>query len=66
MSTTIQVSKKTLQMLNELKRKLSARNYDEVLRKILMKELNLPDSMFGSNPNLSPFSERDEAEFHEL
>ncbi len=66
MSTTIQVSKKTLQLLNILKEKLSARSYDELLRKIIAEKLNLPISLFGSNPKLKPFKKEEEAEFHEL
>ena len=66
MSTTIQVSRKTLQLLNMLKRKLSARSYDELLRKIAAEKLNIPVSLFGFNPKLKPFKEEEEAEFHEL
>jgi len=65
MSTTIQVSKKTLQLLSILKEKLSAKSYDELLRKMALEKLGTT-SMFGSNPRLSPFNEEDEAEFHEL
>ena len=65
MSTTIQVSKKTLQLLSILKEKLSAKSYDELLRKMALEKLGIT-SMFGSNPRLSPFKEEDEAEFHEL
>ena len=65
MSTTIQVSKKTLQLLSILKEKLSAKSYNELLRKMALEKLGTT-SMFGSNPRLSPFKEEDEAEFHEL
>jgi len=65
MSTTIQVSKKTLQLLSILKEKLSAKSYDELLRKIALEKLGTT-SMFGSNPKLSPFKKEDEAEIHEL
>ena len=65
MSTKIQVSKKTLQLLNILKEKLSVKSYDELLRKIALEKLRVK-SMFGSNPKLSPFRKGDEAEFHEL
>lgn len=53
-------------MLNMLKRKLSARSYDELLRKIAAEKLNIPVSLFGFNPKLKPFKEEEEAEFHEL
>lgn len=45
---------------------MSAKTYDEVLRKLLAEKMGIPASMFGSNPNLSPFREEEEAEFHEL
>jgi len=65
MSTTIRVSKKTLQLLNILKERLSVKSYDELLRKIVLEKLGVK-SMFGSNPKLSPFKKEDDAEFHEL
>lgn len=66
MPTTVQVSKKTLQLLNRLKEETGARSHDEVIRKIVAERLKIPGSMFGSNPRLTPFSTSDEAEFHEL
>lgn len=66
MSTTIQVSRKTLQLLNMLKERLSVKSYDELIRMMALEKLNLPKSMFGVNPRLSSFKEEDEAEFHEL
>ena len=66
MNTTIQVSRKTLQLLAILKERLSAKSYDELLRRIALEKLNAPISMFGSNPKLSAFKEEEEAEFHEL
>jgi|GEM_PF-4025905 len=66
MNTTIQVSRKTPQLLNMLKRKLSARSYGELLRRIVAEKLNLPVSLFSFNPKLKPFKEEGETEFHEL
>ena len=66
MATSIQVSKKTQQLLGALKKKLSAKSYDEILRRLISEKLEIPASMFGSSPRLSSFKERDEAEFHEL
>ncbi|MEM3713183.1 MAG: hypothetical protein QXR97_06580 [Thermoproteota archaeon] len=66
MATTIQVSRKTRQLLDALKKKLSAKSYDEVLQRILAEKTEIPSSMFGSNPELSSFREEEEAEFHEL
>jgi len=66
MTTTIQVSRKTRQLLDALKRRLSAKSYDEVIQKLMIEKLEIPTSMFGSNPKLSSFTEKEEAEFHEL
>ena len=66
MLTTVEVSEKTLQMLNGLKKKLRAGSHDEVTRRLISERKKIPRSMFGSNPKLKPFSLKDEAEFHEL
>jgi predicted CopG family antitoxin len=66
MPTTVQVSEKTLQMLNELKEEMKARSHDEVIKKLISKRKRIPGSMFGSNRKLRPFSREDEAESHEL
>lgn len=66
MATTIQVSRKTRQLLDVLKKKLSAKSYDEVLQKLIAEKIEIPTSMFGSNPKLSRFKEEEEAELHEL
>lgn len=66
MPTTVQVSEKTLQMLNELKEEMKARSHDEVIKRLISKRKRIPSSMFGSNRNLKPFSREDEAENHEL
>lgn len=64
--TTVQVDEKTIQMLNKLKEEMKARSHDEVIRELISERMKIPRSMFGSNPKLKPFSERDEAERHEL
>jgi len=66
MPTTVQVSEKTLQMLNELKREMKARSHDEVIKSLISKRRKIPNSMFGSNRRLKPFSRADEGESHEL
>lgn len=66
MPTTVQVSEKTLQMLNELKEEMKARSHDEVIKKLISKTKKIPSSMFGSNQKLRPFSREDETETHEL
>jgi len=64
--TTVQVADKTLQMLNKLKEEMKARSHDEVIRALVSERKKISRSMFGSNRRLKPFSERDEAECHEL
>ena len=66
MSTTIQTSKKTAQLLRELMKKTGAASYDEVISSLAREKLSVPKSMFGSNPKLKPFTEEDESHFHEL
>lgn len=66
MATTVQVSDKTLQILNKLKDETGLKSHDEVIRELIAERRKLPKSMFGSNPKLRPFSARDEAESHEL
>ncbi len=64
--TTVQVDEKTLQMLNKIKKETKAKSHDEVIRALISERKKIPSSMFGSNRKLKPFSQRDEAEFHEL
>jgi len=66
LATTVQVSDKTLQILNKLKDETGLKSHDEVIRELIAERRKLPKSMFGSNPKLRPFSVRDEAESHEL
>jgi len=66
MPTTVQISEKTLQMLNRLKEEMQARSHDEVIRTLISERKKIPSSMFGSNPRLKSFTSEDEAEFHEL
>ncbi len=66
MSTTVKVAKKTVKVLEELKRKYRAKSIDETVRKLISKAENIPDSMFGAHPDMKPFTPRDEAKFHEL
>ena len=66
MATTVQVSEKTLQILNRLKKETGVKSLDLVIRELIGERRKIPRSMFGSNPRLRPFSRRDEAESHEL
>jgi predicted CopG family antitoxin len=64
--TTVQVDEKTLQMLNQAKKEMKAKSHDEVIKKLLTERKKTPRSMFGSNPKLTSFTEKDRAEFHDL
>jgi uncharacterized protein YoxC len=66
MPTTVQVTEKTLQMLNKLKEEMKARSHDEVIKTLISEMKGIPRSMFGANRKLRSFSKEDEAEFHEL
>ncbi len=66
MTTSVQVSEKTIQLLDKLKRELGARSFDQVIRDLITDRNKIPRSMFGSNPKLRPFSQKEEAESHEL
>ena len=66
MPTTVQVDEKTLQMLNKIKKETKARSHDEVIKALISDRKKIPCSMFGSNCKLNSFSEKDEAEFHDL
>ena len=47
MATTIQVSKKTRQMIEMAKKQIGAKSIDEALEKVLGEQLNISKSMFG-------------------
>ena len=66
MSTTVEVKRSTLQMLEDLKRKFKARSIDETIRKLILKAQGVPESGFGAHPEMKPFTPRDEARTHEL
>ena len=65
-TTSIQVDEKTLQMLKEIKKETKAKSNDEVIKNLIAERKKIAQSMFGSNPKLSSFSEEDEAEFHDI
>lgn len=66
MSTTVEVKKNTVRLLEELKRKYRAKSLDETVRKLISKAEEIPDSMLGAHPRMKPFTSRDEAKFREL
>jgi hypothetical protein len=66
MTTSVQVSERTLQLLNELKLEEGLESYDQVIRQLISDRMKIPRSMFGSNRRLQRFTARDHAESHEL
>jgi hypothetical protein len=66
MTTSVQVSERTLQLLNRLKQEEGLSSHDQVIRELISERKNIPRSMFGSNPRLRSFTAEDEAETHEL
>ena len=63
---TIQVKNRTYTILKQLKKKYRAKSFDEVIEKLILRELGLPDDMFGIDRNkVSSFSEKDRMEDRE-
>jgi predicted CopG family antitoxin len=63
MPTTIQVKERNLRLLEQLKRSMRARSYDEVISKLLEEKLGTRESMFGAlKGKISPFEESDRLE----
>ena len=65
-TTTVEVKKNTAKVLEELKRRYGAKSMDETLRRLISKAENIPDTMFGSHPQMKAFKPEDEAKLHEL
>ena len=67
MPTTIQIKKRTLEQLKRLKREQKANSYDEILEYLIMKEDQVPDSLFGYlQGKTTPFMRDPTDEDHEL
>jgi hypothetical protein len=66
LTTSVQVSERTLQLLNKLKQEEGLKSLDQVIRELVSERAKIPKSMFGSNPKLRSFTAKDEAESHEL
>ncbi|HIH10230.1 MAG TPA: hypothetical protein HA254_06215 [Candidatus Diapherotrites archaeon] len=64
-TTTIQVEKSTVAILEKVKRKYGVKSYDKAIRKMACKEVDIPKDMFGAHPELTSFK-RDEDDFHDL
>ena len=65
-TTSVQVSKKTLQLLQRLKKELGAKSHDQVIRDLIANRKRIPRPMLGCNPKLRPVSVREETESHGL
>ncbi len=63
MATSIQVTSKTLKRLKKVKEELKAKTYEEVIDKILDKKFEIPTSLFGACPWMTPFTEEDRFDF---
>lgn len=64
-TTTIQVSKSTVSMLEKVKKKYGVKSYDKAILRMAGKEVRIPKSMFGIDPSMKPFK-RDKDDFHDL
>ncbi len=63
MTTTIQVSETTRQMLEMAKKKVGAKSLDEALQKVLEEQLHVPKSMFGTlKGKMKPFTRNERLE----
>lgn len=63
MSTTVQVKKRTMRLLEKIKSELKATSYDEAIVKLVEEKFGLTDDMFGVDKGrISSFSERDRME----
>ena len=65
-TTTVEVKRTTAKLLEDIKQKYRAKNYDETIRRLIEKAESVPDSMFGAHPKMKSFTTRDEANVHEL
>ena len=60
---TIALKEKTFGLLEELKRELDARTFEEVILRIVRRMRKVPKNMFGIDMKMKPFSEKEEVEF---
>ena len=62
-TTTIQIKRKNLRLLEALKACMGVRSYDEVIEKLLRDKMSVPGEMFGVDKGkISKFTERDRLE----
>jgi len=62
-TTTIQIKRKNLRLLETLKSGMGAKSYDEVIERLLLEKTSVPDDMFGVDKGrVSKFTEKDRLE----
>jgi hypothetical protein len=64
MSTTIQVSIATKQLLDTVKKKKHIKTYDRVIQQLLEKQENIPKSMFATFKDMN-WTKEDRMDFNE-
>lgn len=65
MTTTIQVSETTKQLLEKIKEKKHATSYDQIIQQLVKKYTGVAPSLFGSVKGLH-WNKKDRLDFHEL
>jgi predicted CopG family antitoxin len=65
MSTTVQISNETRRLLEKLKNEMGLKSYDEVIGRLVKKESQMPESLFGACKGSKPFKREQELE-HKL
>jgi len=64
-TTSVELKRTTVRMLEDPKRKYGAKCMDETVRRLIVKAESIPGSMFGAHPEMKPFTRKKEAP-HEL
>ncbi|MEM2971248.1 MAG: VapB-type antitoxin [Candidatus Bathyarchaeia archaeon] len=63
MSTTIQVKRRNVKLLEILKKRMGVKSYDEVIERLLEEKTGVPNDMFGIDKGrISKFTEKDRLE----
>lgn len=62
-TTTIQIKRKNLRLLEALKASMGVKSYDEVIERLLLDKTSIPEDMFGVDKGrISKFMEEDRLE----
>jgi len=62
-TTTIQIKRRNLRLLETLKGNMDAKSYDEVIERLLAEKTSVPADMFGVDKGkMSRFTEKDRLE----